>query len=99
MFVILTSKPGQFHTEPGEGLRVLERYDYLFYGRCLARYEIAALDAPTRVRIVEDAPPHVVNLVPTKFLEQFDTLDAARGELGHLTRFGSMQAELIRREQ
>lgn len=99
MFVILTSKPGQFRTEAGDGLRVVERYDYMFYGRCLAHFEIAALEAPTRVRIVEDAPPHVVNLVPSKFLEQFDSIAAARGELDHLTHFGSMQAELIRREQ
>ena len=32
MYVILTSKPGQFSTEIVDGLRPLEAYDYLFYG-------------------------------------------------------------------
>ena len=32
MYVILTSKNGQFRTEIIDGLRPLATYDYLFYG-------------------------------------------------------------------
>ena len=81
MFVILTSKPGQFHTEIGEGMKPVEAYDYTFCGRKKARFVIAELEAPTRVRIVDETPPPVVNLVPTKFLEKFTTIERARQQL------------------
>jgi hypothetical protein len=43
MYVILTSKPGQFRTEVARGLRPLEAYDYLFYGQTRAHFVIAEL--------------------------------------------------------
>ena len=33
MFVILTSKPGQYRTVPSADIELLEAWDYLFYGR------------------------------------------------------------------
>jgi len=96
VFVILTSKPGQFHAEPTEGLRTVESYDYIFGGRKRAHFVIAELERPTRVRIVDDTPPEVVNLVPTKFLEKFQTIEAARQELEALARSGGAQAALSR---
>ncbi|SAI50510.1 Uncharacterised protein [Bordetella ansorpii] len=96
MYVILTSKPGRFHTQPGSGMTVVQAYDYVFYGQTRAVFEIAALEAPSRVAIIEDEPPHTVNHVSTKFLESFATLDAALAELHHLIRFGSMDAQLVR---
>ena len=88
MFVILSSKPGQFHTEPGPGpgLEPLEAWDYRFAGKLRARFVIAKLLNETRITITEDEPPHVVNKVPTKFLPRFATLQAARDELAQLTR-------------
>ena len=95
MYVILTSKPGQFHTRPGPGMRVVQAYDYVFYGQTRAVFQIAELQSPSRVAITEAQPPHTINYVPTKFLESFDSLDAALAELEHLTRFGSMDAQLV----
>ena len=43
MYVILTSKPGQFRTEIGAGLKPLDAYDYLFYGQKKAHFVIAEL--------------------------------------------------------
>ena len=94
MYVILTSKPGQFRTELAEGLLPVEAYDYLFHGRCRAHFVIAELSRPLKVRVVDEAFPPVVNLVPSKFLEKFDSLDAARRELRHLVSFGRVQATL-----
>jgi len=97
MYVILTSKPGEFTTELGDGLTAVETYDYIFYGRKKAEYVIAELTGDTRVRIVDAADPSIVNSVPSKFLEKFDTLDGARAELGALTRFGNIDAQLVSR--
>src|ERR1043165_8077886 len=33
MYVILTSRPGEFRTELGEGMEAVEVYDYVFCGR------------------------------------------------------------------
>lgn len=96
MYVILTSRPGQFRTEPVDGMNEIEAYDYGFYGRTIAHFVIAEVNRPVKVRVVEDTPAAIVNHVPSKFLEHFDTLDAARAELRNLARFGSMDLTLTR---
>ncbi|SDP30893.1 hypothetical protein SAMN04488595_10725 [Ralstonia sp. 25mfcol4.1] len=101
MFVILTSKPGQFRTEAVPGVEPRETWEYLFYGRPKAIFVIAELmetQQPVKVRVIEestapDADP-VINHVPTKFLERFDTLDAAHDALQKLAHFGSMDLSI-----
>jgi len=94
MYVILTSKPGQFRTESIGGLRCLEAYDYLFYGDTKAQFVIAELlDECTKIRVIEDDTT-IVNDVPTKFLEKFETVELAFRELKHLTTFGHMDTAL-----
>lgn len=107
MYVILSSKPGQFRTELVEGLVAVEAYDYLFYGRKTAHFVIAEMAYPVKVKVVEefclDADPDAaqaptINYVPSKFLEKFDTLQDAREELQRLATFGSMDISLVKRE-
>jgi hypothetical protein len=94
-YVILTDKDGQFYTELCNGLVPVERYDYLFYGKRRAHFVIAELQRPVRVALVEVAPPHVRNLVPSKFLPHFGSVQAAR-ELQQLVSFGALDARLQR---
>ena len=54
MYVILTSKPGQFHTELVDGLDPVESYDYMFYGRRRAHFVIAQMSGEPRVRVIDD---------------------------------------------
>lgn len=98
MYVILTSKPGQFRTETGPGLRPVESYDYLFCGAHKARFVIAELLHDTKVTIVDETPPPSVNVIPSKHLERFDTVERARGALESLTAFGRMDATLLRQD-
>jgi len=95
MYVILTSKPGQFRTEAGEGLKPVEAYDYLFCGRKRAHFVIAELEREVKVRIVEESGVPVVNLVPSKFLPRFATLEQARAELTQLAGNGAPDAALV----
>ena len=95
-YVILASKPGQFRTEPGPDLQPVEAYDYLFYGRKRAHYVIAAMEHASKVRIVEESGSATVNLVPSKFLPTFGTLEEAREELKQLASFGSMDISLVK---
>ncbi len=97
MYVILTSKPGHFRTELVEGLRPVETYDYVFCGRKKAEFIIAELQHEVRLRVIDEAEPPLLNLVPSKFLERFETVDGAMKELRHLTSFGGMDAQLARR--
>jgi hypothetical protein len=96
MYVILTSKPGQFATELVDGLVPVETYDYMFYGRKLAVFVIAELIDDVRIKIVDESEPPVINYVPSKFLDKFETLERARAELEVLTRFGSIDAHLLK---
>jgi hypothetical protein len=96
MYVILTSKPGQFRTEIDGGLQPVETYDYLFCGRKRAQFVIAQLSGEVKVRIVDESTPPIVNLVPAKFLPSFDTIEKARHELQQLVRFGSMDIKLVK---
>jgi hypothetical protein len=93
-FVILTDKDGVFRTEADASLRPVERYDYLFYGTRRARFTLAEVLAETRLRIVAEEPNARVNLVPSKFLAHFDTIEAARRELASLTSYGTMDTKL-----
>lgn len=94
MYVVLTTKPGEFQTVITKGLTPVESYDYIFYGRKRANFTIAELDDPVKIRIVEDEPPQIVNDVPSKLFEKFDTLDEARAELNTLTHYGTMDIKL-----
>lgn len=101
MFVILTSKPGQFRTEPVPGVEPRETWEYLFYGRPKAIFVIAELTEvkqTIKVRVIDesggDEAEPLVNHVPTKFLERFDTLAAAHEALQKLAHFGSMDLSI-----
>ena len=95
MYVILTSKVGQFRTEIVDGLRPVASYDYLFYGSKKATFVIAELLKDTKVKVVDEAwSPPIVNEVPCKFLEKFETPERAFSELQHLTTFGHMDTAL-----
>ena len=72
MYVIVTSKPGLFHTELTDGLEPIEAYDYVFGDTKRAHFVIAALRRDIKVVVVDEAEPPVVNRVPSKFLEKFD---------------------------
>ena len=96
MYVILTSKPGQFTTEIGADLEPVETFDYIFCGRKRAQFVIARLLRDTKVKIVDTSVPPVVNLVPSKFLPGFDTIEKARKDLEQLVRFGSMDIKLVK---
>ena len=95
MFVILTSKPGQFRTESVEGLNPIEAYDYIFYGKKKAHFVIAELLRPVKVRVVDEAPPPVVNHIPSKFLSKFGTLEEARRELQQLKSAHDTDTNLV----
>ncbi|AJE46883.1 hypothetical protein [Celeribacter indicus] len=94
MYVILTTKPDEFHTVMEDGVTSVESYDYIFYGRKRANFTIAQIDGAERITIVEDTPPNIVNKVPSKLFESFGTLEEARAELDTLTHYGSMDIEL-----
>jgi ferredoxin len=98
MFVILTSKPGQFRSEPGAGMQPRERYDYLLCGRLRARFVVAELQGASRVRIIDEGDAAAVNEVPSKFLPAFERIEQARSELESLVRFGDLDARLVRED-
>ena len=95
MYLILTSKPGQFRTELVDGLRRVESADYFFFGRCKARFVIAQVVSDCRVTVIDETPPEVVNRVPVKFFEQFDTVEAARAALRQLVHEGDADVALV----
>lgn len=84
MYVILTSKPGLFKTELGEGLTAVDIYDYILFGRKKAQFVIARIEGNPRITIVEDELPHVVNHIPSKFLQKYDSAATAFQDLQQL---------------
>ena len=93
-YVILTSKDGIFRTEGNDQLRPVETWDYIFYGQRRARFVVAELLGETRVRVIDEQTPPNINLVRSKFLEHFDTLEDVRRELTSLTSYGTMDTSL-----
>lgn len=97
MFVILTSKPGKYRTELGAGLRPVEAWDYMFFGRLLAQFVIAEIEGNPRVRVVDLAGQPIINEVPSKFLQKYDTPDGARAELRSMAHFDQVEIALLPR--
>lgn len=94
-YVILTSKPGQFRTALGDGLRRVEAFDYLFFGRRKARFVIAEVLSACRVEVIDETPPEVVNHVPIKFFETFESVELAREALRQLVHEGDADVLLV----
>ena len=97
MFIVLTSRPGQYRSEPTPGITPLETHDYFYGKRHVAAFVVARLDTPTRVRIVDEAEGDA-NLVPTKFFEQFESVPDALASLQSLVGSDPATARLTRRE-
>jgi hypothetical protein len=93
-FVILSSRPGIYHTDANDDLLVVETWDYRFCGQVKTSFAIAELLRACKVRVVDETPPERVALVPSKFLPTFDSVEAARTELRVLVGFGSIDATL-----
>jgi hypothetical protein len=93
-YVILTSKDGAFRTEADASLHPVETYEYLFCGVRRATFTLAEIVAETRVKVIEEADPTLVNLVPSKFLQHFDSIEEARAMLSSLTSYGEMDTTL-----
>ena len=78
MYIILTSKLGEYDARPGQGISPVEAYEYFFYGKKKADFTIAEVDGDQgRVSIVEAGEGGTTNSVPLKFFERFDTVEAA----------------------
>ncbi|MDR3100319.1 MAG: hypothetical protein LBV73_25050 [Paraburkholderia sp.] len=97
MYIVLTSRPGEYRSEPTPGITPVETHDYFYGTRHVAAFTVAELDGEARVRIVEEAGSQQANLVPTKFFEKFATLPDALHSLEELTAKGHAQAHLVRR--
>ena len=95
MYVILTSKPGQYRTELTSNLRPVETYDYMFYGSCKARFVIAEMQGAGKFVVVDETPPEVINHIPSKFFQQFQTVAQARRQLQDLARPGDADVALV----
>jgi hypothetical protein len=95
MYIILTSKPGQYQSEATDGLLPLRTYVYRYDGRHIASFTIAALAHETRVKIVDESASGEVNLVPTKFFEHYPSPEAALQALADLTDASRADAQLL----
>ena len=94
-FIILTSKPGVFHTEIGQDTSPIERYDYVFHGRTRASFVIATLERETRIALVDDNEPSIVNRVPSKLFTKYTSPLEARRDLEQLVSAELPGAQLL----
>lgn len=94
MFVILASHPGRYRTELGDGLEHCEAYEYVFCGQIKGRFVIASLLRDVKVRVIDETPPERINDIPSKFLEKFATIEAARARLNTLSGVARLDTEL-----
>lgn len=94
MYVVLTSKPGEYRSEAGVGVEPIAAYEYYFHGRLKAIFTIARIQDASRVRIVEETEGGTINDITTRQMEKFQTQQAAYDEIYGLTQFGTIEAEL-----
>ena len=95
-YVILSGKPGIFHTEIGVDTRAVECYDYVFHGRVRARFVIAVLERDTRILVIDEGQPPTVSHVPSRLLKKYASIAEARSDLGLLVRSELPGTRLLR---
>lgn len=95
-YVILTGRPGIFHTEIAPGMRALERYDYVFNGRVKVQFAIASLAHETKITIVDDGEPPTFSHVPSKLLKKYPSVLEARRDIEQLVNPHLPGAQLLR---
>lgn len=97
MYLIATSKPGDYEARLENGVRPVETYHYMFHGRLHAIYTIAQADGPgARVSIVDAEDPRCVSRIPVKFFGDFDDLAEARREIEQLVGDDGLDVKLVR---
>lgn len=96
MYIVLTTKPGEYRSEGNGGVEIIASYEYRFYGKTKAIFSIAKISDQARVLIIEEGPGGTTNNITTRQMEKFDSVEAAYAELEGLTNFGSIQAELVK---
>ena len=97
MFITLTSKPGQFHSEICGRATLIETYDYFFYKDLKAKFFIYQIDSEVKIKISDETPPRVTNHISSKFLQQFTSIDEARAELNTLAPANNSNVQLIKK--
>ena len=95
-YVILTGKPGIFHTEIGPDTRAVESYDYVFHGRTRAHFVIAILEQETRIMVVDEGQPPTFSHVPSKLLKKYASIAEARRDLEQLVKPELPGSQLLR---
>ena len=95
-YVILTNRPGSFHTELGADVVAAEAYDYVFFGRTKAHFVIAELRRETKIAVIDEAYPPTVSLIPSKLLKKYASIAEARRELECLAKPSSVDVSLVR---
>ena len=95
-YVILTGRPGIFHTEIGPGLRAVERHDYVFNGRTKVRFVIAALERETKIVVVDEGEPPTFSQIPSKLLKKYASLIDSRRDIEQLVNPHLPGAQLLR---
>ncbi|VVE15878.1 1,2-phenylacetyl-CoA epoxidase, subunit E [Pandoraea terrigena] len=97
MYIVLTSRPGQYRSEPTPGITPVETHDYFYGARHIAAFVVARLDGQSRVKIVDETAPSGANLVPTKCFEKYESVPEAVAALESLIGRDHAQARLNRR--
>nr|WP_275899483.1 hypothetical protein [Bacillus piscicola] len=70
-----------------DGLEIIETYDYFFFDQLKAQYTIAAVkENDMKITLKEEKNDKTyINRIPIKFFEAFETVEAAKEELGELS--------------
>lgn len=87
-YIILTNKQ-TFQTKvDSNGIKPIESYNFHFFDEIKANYTIAeVVDQNTKITLFEEYEgKEYVNEIRVKFFETFDTIEAARDELGEIVK-------------
>lgn len=87
-YIILTNKQ-TFQTKvDSNGIKPIETYNFHFFNEIKAKYTIAeVLDGDTKICLYEKYEgKEYINEIRVKFFETFDSIEAARDELGEIVK-------------
>ena len=97
MYIVFGSKENVYKSIPLEGIEIVEKYLYKFYGKVKLELSIGKVNnSRSKIKVVDCLQENCVNFISAKFFGNFDNIESARNEIKSLTFFGSLKTNLVK---
>ena len=95
MYIIFGSKKNVYNSIPPDGIEIIEKYLYKFYGEIKLELSIGkVINMKSKIRVVDCSQKNCENFIPVKFFGNFNDIESARKEIEALICYGNLKTDI-----